>query len=53
MELRDRAWQRLAIDLDFENLLSITRVISLNQVQSAAEQLLAGKSVGRVLVKCQ
>ena len=53
MELRNRAWQRLAADLDFEKLLSITRVISLNQVQSAAEQLLAGKSVGRVLVKCQ
>lgn len=52
MQLRSKAWQRLTAELDFEKLLSITQVVTLDQVQKAATQLLAGQSVGRILVKC-
>ena len=48
--LRRRAWSRLANDLDRAKLKAITRTIPLGEAIAAAEQLMAGRIRGRVVV---
>ncbi len=49
-EKRQRAWQRLAEDLDPAALDTMTRVIGLEAAIGAADDLLAGKVRGRLVV---
>jgi acrylyl-CoA reductase (NADPH) len=49
---REAAWIRLAQSLDPSQLPVIATTISLNQVPTAATQLLAGKIRGRLVVDC-
>ena len=49
--LRDRIWQRLGQDLDLTRLGQITRTIPLAELPQFAENLLAGKLRGRVVVE--
>lgn len=51
MELRKKAWQRIAQDLDFKKLESLTNEIGLAELPAAAEALLAGNIRGRTVVK--
>jgi acrylyl-CoA reductase (NADPH) len=51
MKRRLRAWERLARDLDPKALASMTRKISLKDVPKAAEDILAGKVRGRLVVE--
>jgi acrylyl-CoA reductase (NADPH) len=44
------AWERLATDLDTDLLESMTTTISLDDVPRAAEEILAGRVRGRVVV---
>ncbi len=44
------AWERLARDLDIGKLAAMTRVIGLGDVRRAAEEILAGKVRGRLVV---
>ncbi|HCH0556873.1 TPA: zinc-binding dehydrogenase, partial [Pseudomonas aeruginosa] len=48
--LRETAWQRLARDLDPALLASVTTQVSLAEVPQVADDLLAGKVRGRVVV---
>jgi acrylyl-CoA reductase (NADPH) len=50
-ERRLQAWQRLARDLDVKKLTSMTRTIKLAGVMQAAEDILAGKVRGRIVVE--
>lgn len=50
MALRRTAWERLAKDLDLTKLASITREISLAEAPAAAQDILAGRIRGRVVV---
>ena len=47
---RMRAWQRLASDLDINKLEKMTSVIPLNKVMEAANDMLRGKSYGRIVI---
>lgn len=47
---RERAWQRLATDLDLDLLEAITTVEPLTRVAELAEQILAGQTLGRVVI---
>lgn len=49
-ELRERAWQRLARDLDLDKLASMTTTRPLADVVSLAPEILAGKLRGRVVL---
>ncbi len=51
--LRAEAWQRLASVLDDALLKPLYSVIPLRDVREGAEQLLAGKVRGRVVVDCR
>jgi acrylyl-CoA reductase (NADPH) len=51
MPRRRQAWERLARDLDVKKLASMTRTIKLEQVRQAAEDILAGKVRGRIVVE--
>lgn len=51
IERRREAWTRLARDLDPALLATMTREIGLNQAVAAAEELMAGKVRGRIVVK--
>lgn len=51
IELRERAWARLASDLEAAKLAEITREITLDQVIAAGSELLAGQVRGRTVVK--
>ena len=51
MARRRQAWERLAQDLDPKLLASMTRMISLKDVTQAAEDILAGKVRGRLVVE--
>ncbi len=44
------AWERLARDLDIGKLAAMTRTIGLGDVRRAAEEILAGKVRGRLVV---
>jgi len=48
---RLQAWQRLAEDLDITKLSAITQTIPLSGVRQAAEDILAGKIRGRLVVE--
>jgi len=49
-ELREPAWDRLARDLDPAALDRMSKVIGLEQVPAAAQEILAGKIRGRIVV---
>jgi acrylyl-CoA reductase (NADPH) len=51
IELRKRAWSRLASDLDSSKLSEITSEISLDGVIDAGAKILAGQVRGRIVVK--
>jgi len=51
LTVREKAWARLALDLDLAKLESVTSEIILNQVVAQAESLLAGEVRGRLVVK--
>ena len=48
--MRRKAWSRLANDLDRGKLQAITRTIALDEAISTAEELMAGRIRGRVVV---
>ncbi len=48
---RRQAWERLARDLDVGKLAAMTRTIGLDDVQGAAEEILAGRVRGRLVVE--
>jgi acrylyl-CoA reductase (NADPH) len=48
---RIQAWSRLAKDLDVAKLSAMTRTIPLSGVRAAAEEILAGKIRGRLVVE--
>lgn len=48
--LREQAWQRLAVDLESAKLDALVREIPLSSAISMADQLLAGKLRGRMVV---
>jgi acrylyl-CoA reductase (NADPH) len=50
MPRRRKAWTRLARDLNRDKLRLITRTIALGDVFAAAEEILAGKVRGRLVV---
>ena len=50
LELRERAWELLARDLDLELLDGMTTVIPLTDVKDAAERILRGEVRGRTVV---
>lgn len=47
---REQAWARLAQDLDLEKLASMTNHITLDEVEAAGSDILAGKIKGRLVV---
>ncbi len=49
--LRQRAWQRLATDLERDKLAEMTSEIGLDEVISAGPRILAGAVRGRLVVK--
>ncbi|MDF7660296.1 oxidoreductase [Erwiniaceae bacterium L1_54_6] len=51
--LRQQAWQRLAEGVEANQLEKLTRVIPLSEAREGAEQLLAGKVHGRLIVDCR
>jgi acrylyl-CoA reductase (NADPH) len=51
IELRKRAWIRLASDLDSGKLSEITHEIGLDEVIAAGAQILGGQVRGRIVVK--
>lgn len=50
MALRERAWARLASDLDLQRLERMTQVVGLEAAVGAASQVLRGQVRGRTLV---
>jgi len=48
--LRERAWQRLAEDLDLDKLRDLHHVIALQDVPTVSEDMLSGNVRGRVVV---
>jgi acrylyl-CoA reductase (NADPH) len=53
MPRRRQAWERLARDLDVKRLAAMTRTIPLSDVRRAADDILAGKIRGRLVVEVQ
>jgi acrylyl-CoA reductase (NADPH) len=51
IELRKKAWDRLASDLDSGKLTEITHEIDLDRVVEAGPKILAGQVRGRIVVK--
>ena len=50
LEIRSQAWARLARDIDFELLASITTPVAFADIPSACETLMAGSFMGRYVV---
>lgn len=48
--VRERAWERLAVDLDLDKLGSTVSVVGLAGIQGVARDMLSGKVRGRTLV---
>ncbi|EGL53185.1 zinc-binding alcohol dehydrogenase [Methylophaga aminisulfidivorans MP] len=48
--LRKRAWSRMSEDIDLKTLEQLIQVIPLDAVPDAAQQILAGKIRGRIVV---
>uniref|UniRef100_UPI001575932C zinc-binding dehydrogenase n=1 Tax=Sphingomonas bacterium TaxID=1895847 RepID=UPI001575932C len=53
MAKRERAWQRLAVDLDPAKLESMTRHVGFAGIEQAARDIIDGKVRGRVVVDIQ
>ncbi|HTT99799.1 MAG TPA: MDR family oxidoreductase [Rhizomicrobium sp.] len=51
MPRRRQAWERLARDLDVKKLASMTKTIPLSEVRKAADDILAGRIRGRLVVE--
>lgn len=51
LEKKEAAWKKLADEFKINTLEDLTSEISLNEIKEAYETLLAGKAVGRYLVK--
>jgi acrylyl-CoA reductase (NADPH) len=51
MPRRRQAWERLARDLDAKKLAAMTKTVPLSGVHAAANDILAGKVRGRVVVE--
>lgn len=51
LEKKIHAWEKIAGDFKIDTLESLTNEITLDEVKEAYEALLAGKAVGRYLVK--
>ncbi len=51
LEKKIHAWEKIAGDFKIDNLDNLTNEITLDEVKEAYEALLAGKAVGRYLVK--
>jgi len=51
MPRRKQAWERLAKDLDVKKLAAMTKTIPLSGVRQAADDILAGKVRGRLVVE--
>ena len=51
LEKKIAAWEKIASDFKIDNLDNLTNEITLYEVKEAYEALLAGKAVGRYLVK--
>jgi len=51
LEKKQAAWEKLASKWKIDTLNNITNEISLDEIKDAYEQLLAGKAVGRYVVK--
>lgn len=51
LEKKIHAWEKIASDFKIDNLDNLTNEITLDEVKKAYEALLAGKAVGRYLVK--
>jgi acrylyl-CoA reductase (NADPH) len=47
---REQAWARLVRDLDLKKLESLTTHVTLNDVPQVAQDIVAGKIRGRVVV---
>jgi NADPH:quinone reductase-like Zn-dependent oxidoreductase len=50
MPRRLQAWERLARDLDVGKLRSMTRTIGFGDLKQAADDIIAGKVRGRLVV---
>lgn len=50
MSIRERAWQRLAQDLNTDMLAKVTRVEPMSNVKQLASDILAGKTQGRIVI---
>ena len=48
--LREKAWARLSTDLDRSKLARLTTKVALSDIQKYAEDIVAGKVRGRVVV---
>lgn len=48
---RLKAWERLTHDLDVKKLATMTKTISLSEVRKAAEDIVAGRVRGRIVVE--
>lgn len=51
MELRRKAWQRIVQDLDLDRFVQLANEITLDELPSAAEAILAGKIRGRTVIR--
>ena len=47
---REKAWKRLATDLNLEHLEKMTTVITLKEVIKTADDMLNNKTYGRIVV---
>ena len=50
MDLRIEAWRRLALDLPKDKIMAISRVEPMSKVPELAQQIIAGKIRGRVVI---
>ncbi|PLW66789.1 hypothetical protein C0039_20020 [Pseudohalioglobus lutimaris] len=50
LHVREKAWSRLAIDLDLDKLEELSFDIAFSDLKTAAEDILAGKTRGRAIV---
>ena len=53
MQIRERAWNRLSKDINFEKLEDMVVEVGLDQVQELAKDILQGQVRGRVVVNIQ
>lgn len=51
LSVREEAWRRLASDLDLKKLQNLSRLLTLDEAIEAAEKIMAGTNIGRVIIK--